>query len=347
MYSVDRSGFKKYLLNFHEQISGSKALLEAGKIHFDAGKIKSIVVLGMGGSAIGGNLLSDIFFDELTVPITVVRSYIAPAFCGPETLVVISSYSGNTEETLSALNQIAGSGAVFIVISSGGELTRLAEQNNWGLIRLPAGYPPRQAMGFLFFPLYHLLGSQGFFKTYTEDLSRLAHFARDLAEKYDYPGHPTHNLARELATSIKNKIPVLYSTAPYLTHVSVRWRNQMHENAKSLAFSNVLPEMNHNEIVGWDMPFQNMDKLIVIMLENTNPLPRLKKRILVTKKLIAERGVEVVDIYSDGDCMLERVFSLVILGDWVSYHLAIAYQTDPMEIKNIDYLKEELKKFVG
>jgi len=342
MYSIDKSDYKKILLDFHKQIEEAKSIFENARTKIDTQKIHNILYLGMGGSAIVGDLLFDVFFDELKIPINVVRSYYAPSYCSEHTLIIVSSYSGNTEETLSALQQATKKGAQVVAITSGGKLSGMAKDNNWNLVSVPEGLPPRQALGYMFFPLYHLFGKFGLIENYNENLHNLAKFVSETARHNDYPGRGGKVLAKELARTIQNRIPIFYSTAPYLSTVSRRWQNQIQENAKSPAFANILPEMNHNEIVGWEIENIDLKSLIVIFLENQEAHPRIKKRIELSKKIIKERGVEVVDIYANGSCYMEKVFSLIVLGDWVSYYLALAYEKDPSEIKNIDYLKKEM-----
>ncbi len=344
MYSVDKTGYKNVLLNFHEQVEQAKGLLSQSNVKLEASRIKNILYIGMGGSGIVGELLNDVLFDNLKIPFQVVRGYQAPAYCSEETLVIASSYSGNTEETLSALESVIEGGAQIIALTSGGQLAEMAKTNGWGVIEVPAGFMPRQALGVMFFPLYHLLGEAGLVKHYEADLTSFIKFIKNIVKQNDYPSKTGHVFSMDLARTIQNKIPVIYSTAPYLKTISTRWQNQMHENGKSLAFRNVLPEMNHNEIVGWEMDAELLKNLIVIFLENEEPHPRIRQRIELSKKIIKDRGVQVVDIYSKGNTILEKIFSLVLMGDWVSYYLALAYKKDPADIKNIDYLKTEMAK---
>jgi len=331
MYSVDKAGINKILLSFYKQIEESETLYQSAEIKLDKKRIKNILYLGMGGSAIAGDLLKDIFFKELTVPVSVVRGYDTPAFCGKDTLVVVSSYSGNTEETLSAVEQAANTGAQILAVTSGGKLMKVAQDNKWALITIPPGLPPRQALGYLFFPLYHALGNLGIINKYTANLKSLVRFTKDLAKRNKYPQAEGHVLSYGLARIIRNKVPIIYSTAPYLQTVSRRWQNQMQENGKSMAFANVLPEMNHNEIVGWEQDTKAMSEFVVIFLENEDPHPRIKKRMDLSKKIIKKRGVKVVEVYTAGKTILEKVFSLVVLGDWVSYYLALGYKRIPMK----------------
>jgi len=344
MYSVDKSDIKSILMDFHKQIRESRKLFEKADVKLNSKRIRNIVYFGMGGSAIAGDFLFDVFFDELNVPINVIRSYFAPSYCDEHTLIIVSSYSGNTEETVSAVNNALDKGAQVAAVTSGGEIAEMAAENKWNLISIPDGLPPRQALGYLFFTLYHLLGTFGLIKKYKKDLGNLARFVQNIAQHNEYPSKFGKVFSKNLAQSIKNKIPVFYSTTPYLSSAARRWKNQIQENSKSPAFANVLPEMNHNEIVGWEIDDIDVKKFIVIFLENEHAHPRIKRRIELSKKIIKKRGVQVVDIYSSGTTALEKVFSVVVLGDWVSYYLALAYKKDPAEIKNIDFLKEEMAK---
>jgi glucose/mannose-6-phosphate isomerase len=332
------------LVDFHKQIEQSWELFEKSKLKINSAPINSILYIGLGGSAIAGNLMRDVLFDSLRVPLKVVQSYFVPGFCNASTLVVLSSYSGESEETLHAADLVAKTEAQVIVTTSGGRMGEMAKKNKWNMIKLPEGYPASQALGYLFFPIYHLLGSLNLMSDYKKNLKQLARFARETARRNDMSDRHTHNLSNELAQAIHKKIPVIYSTAPYLMTVSQRWQNRFTENSKSLAFSNVIPEMNHNEIVGWEVKLPAIKNFIVIFIENEDLHPRMQKRIDLTKEIIKKRGVEVVDIYASGKSLMEKVFSLVILGDWVSYYLGLSYGKDPLEVDNIDYLKTEMAK---
>lgn len=344
MFSHDKSGFKQLLLNFHSQIDIAEEIVNRAQLQLRTEEIRNIIFLGMGGSAITGDLLADVYFNDLKVPINIIRSYSTPNFCNKNTLVITSSYSGNTEETLSAVRSVMETGAQFIAITSGGEMRNLAKSRYWNLLELPSGYPPRQALGLTFFSLYKVIGQANLVESYIEDLTDFKEFVHHEIEKHDIIKHGGHVLAQELAKEIHNKIPVIYSSAPHLSVVSRRWQNQMHENSKSLAFCNVLPEMNHNEIVGWEMDPRVSKAMIAIFLENQMVNPRIKERIELSKSIIKKKDIEVVDIYSSGSTILEKVFSLIILGDWVSYYLALLNEKDPIDIHNIDFLKQALAK---
>ncbi len=344
MYSLDKAGYKNILLKFYEQISASKDIYNQADIHLKHHNINNVLYLGMGGSAIVGDLLYDVLFDQLKIPMDMVRSYFVPHYCNEQTLVIASSYSGDTEETLSAVEMAHEKGAQIVVISSGGQLQSLAEKNQWHRILIPEGLAPRLAIGYLFFPLYHLLGTHDLIRNYEDNLTELIRFTRKTALHNDYLQFDGHVLSKELAQTIHGRIPIVYSSTPYLKTIAYRWQNQIQEMGKSLAFANVLPEINHNEIVGWEQNIETLNQFIVIFLENENPHPRIKRRIELSKDIIRKRGVEVVDIYSSGETVMEKVFSIVILGDWVSYYLALSYKKDPHEITNINFVKSEMAK---
>jgi len=344
MYSIDKSNFKSMLINFDKQIQESSKIIKKSSLNFEPKKITNILYLGMGGSAIAGNLLYDTLFDYLKVPVDVVRGYLAPAYCSKQSLVIVSSYSGNTEETLSAAEKAITGKAQFLAVTSGGKLKEMAEANQWSLILIPEGFPPRQALGYIYFTLYHALGNAGLFTDYNSNLTGLIHFIQKLTARCDQQQSDCNILSRELAKTLHGKIPLIYSAAPYLQTCARRWQNQFHENSKCMAFANVLPEMNHNEIVGFEQDSTALSHFIAIFLRDKEAHPRIDKRIELTQKIIKKHGIEIVDIYTEGHTLLEKVFSLILKGDWVSYYLALSHKKDPIKIKNIDFLKSELAK---
>ncbi len=344
MFTVDKSGYKEILLNFYKQIEESKSIFEKAEISLEKDRIDNILYLGIGASGLAGDLLHDVLFDQLKKPMDVVRSYFSPKFCNERTLVIASSYSGNTEETLSAAQMALKSGAQVVCVTSGGALKTFAEENKLPVLELPAQFTSRQAFGYLFFPVYHLFGALGLIEDYDSELKDLIHFVKEIGRRNDYPNVNGYVLSRELANTIQNKIPIIYSTAPYLKSVSLSWKNEIQQKAKALAFYNVIPEMNHNEIIGWEWDSPLLKNFIVIFLENKDVHPRILKRIELTKKIIKGKGVEVVDIYADGKTVMEKVFCLILLGDWTSYYLALNYKKDPSEIQHVDFLKEEMAK---
>ncbi len=314
-------------------------------------KARRIVILGMGGSAIGGDLLRSYihsFPERDGVDITVGRSYDPPAVDG-RTLLVASSYSGNTEETLSAYEAARQRAGQVLVISTGGELVRRAMDNRDKVILVPAGLQPRAALGYSFFPLLHALavGSELFgseVREATEEgLRELAELLPKLVRKYG-AGPKSGNTAFSLAEKIHGHVPVIYSASDRLDTVNLRWRGQIQENAKNLAFGNLLPEMNHNEINGWGHPAGLVGSFLAIFLRDAGDHPRVAARMEITRKIIGRAAAGTVEVKSQGESLLARIFSLIHLGDWTSYYLALLNQTDPMPVPVIENLKKQLAR---
>jgi glucose/mannose-6-phosphate isomerase len=344
MYSIDKDNFKSYLLRFPQQINESKKIFESSGVHIDKLKIENIIFLGMGGSAIAGDVFRATFFDELKYPLQVARGYQCPGYCSEKSLVIVSSYSGDTEETIAAARQAVEYGGQIVAIASGGKIEQMARDHSWPLIKIPGGLPPRQAFGYSFFPLLHLLNPLLGKPVKDKQIDAVLDLVNALIQRNDEKTSSGKSLAKELAIKAHHRIPIIYSSAPYLESVALRWKNQFQENSKSLAFHNVIPEMNHNEIVGWEMENKCVDNFIVFFLEGMNIHPRVKARIELTKNIIHGQGAEIVSLYTEGATRLEQVISLICKGDWVTYYLALLYEKNPAAILNIDFLKTELEK---
>lgn len=343
MYSVDRDNFKRYLLNFPQQIAGSQKIFLKNIPHLN-NSMQNIIYLGMGGSAIAGDIIKEVLYDNLNVPLQINRGYEIPGYCSESSLIIASSYSGNTEETINAVKKAEKTGAQIVAITSGGEMLKLAKRKKWPVLLVPKGFPPRQAFGYLFFLAYQLVLLTIEQKMSSEEFDYLIHFAESMVQVSDEQSVEGRAFTKDLALRLKNKIPIIYSSAPYIATVATRWKNQFQENSKSMAFSNVIPEMNHNEIVGWEMESLPYKDYLVLFLEYEQPNSRIEIRIQFTKSIIRDRETEVVEIYAEGKSLLAKVISLIIKGDWISYYLALLYERNPATIVNIDYLKSELKK---
>jgi glucose/mannose-6-phosphate isomerase len=342
MYSVDKTNFKSYLKKFPDQILESQKLVNGklNKIKFE--KIQNVVYLGMGGSAISGDLINDAFFDLLRIPLQVIRGYEPPVYCNENSLVIAVSYSGNTEEVISAVKKAHLNKSQIVAVTSGGTLLEMVEKNGWSYIKVPAGFPPRQAFGYLFFTVLYIMNVLFTKPVKNKEIENVIQLVNSIMIRNDDEMSSGKILAKDLAMKIHSKIPIIYSCSPYTNTLSTRWRTQFHENAKSLAFSNAIPEMNHNEIVGWEMKHRIINNFVVIFLENHTCGMRIKTRIQLTKNIIRDRGVEVIEIYSEGKGIIQNLISLVCLGDWVTYYLALLYEKDPASILNIDFFKAQL-----
>lgn len=305
--------------------------------------ISNIVVTGLGGSAIGGDLLRVYTAGKLAVPVTVNRDYVLPEFVGPDTLVFAVSYSGNTEETLSAYGEARSRGASVVAVSTGGRLGELAGQDGVPLIGVPGGISPRAATGFLFIPILRVLQRLGLLPDTVDEISEMIDYIRGLQEKLAPEAPEEENLAKQLARKLFNRIPVIWGSTGTTEVVAQRWKGQINENAKAPAYWNVLPELNHNEIVGFQFPKELLKKIHVIILRDERDHPRVHKRIEITRGVLQEVVDGCTEVWASGEGVLSRLFSLIYTGDYTSVYLAALYGIDPGPVKVIDYLKKELR----
>jgi glucose/mannose-6-phosphate isomerase len=312
----------------------------------DTSAIRNLLICGMGGSAIGGDVLRVFASGRSRVPILVNRDYRLPFWVDKHTLVVVMSYSGGTEESLSAYDEAGARGAQRIVVTSGGELLERAERDGVSAAIVPGGLAPRCALGYLFFPLLMIAARCDLFDLGQSALKALVADVeagtKDLAD-YTSPDNP----AIAIAEKLRGTIPVLYGGQSTLDAVLMRWRCQIEENAKVLAYSNVLPEMNHNEIVGWEQLPDMLKRITVVALHDSADIPQLRKRMSITLDIIRPLAADVLEIHAREENELSRVFGLILLGDWVSFYLAVTTGVDPFPIRNINHLKQALAQAAG
>ncbi len=344
MFDSDRSNFIRFLKDFPDQINTSRRLADAVNVQAAIDNIRHIVFAGMGGSAISGDLLSAYLSDQLTVPVATVRGYELPGFVNENTLFIAISYSGNTEETLTVTRMAAEKGAAIIGLSSGGTLKEFCEQRKSTHLKLPEGYPPRQALGHLFFSLLFLLEKLKLASVSREDIDETRKILLKLRSSLSPESSYGNNLANHIAQNVYNNIPVIYTAAPLFHPVVVRWRNQFNENSKAMAFSNVFPELNHNEIMGWEGPYEVNRNFRVIILRDIQEPERNVHRVKITKKILKDNKILVSEIFAVGKSRLARLFSQIYIGDWASYYLAMIYDKDPITIDSIDLLKKKLSE---
>ena len=311
---------------------------------WDKNDVSTIVVAGLGGSAIGGDLVRSYLADRLDVPIFICRNYTLPNFVDLSSLVFVSSYSGNTEETLSAFEDARRRGAELICMSSNGEVGDISSRDEIPCVSLPKGYQPRAALGYSFVPVLAMLERLGFVKGEEKNISKAGEFLAGNRDRYALDIDADRNEAKKLAVKLHRKLPIVYASCDRFDAVSTRWKGQFCENAKMLAFNNVFPEFNHNELVGWKVLSDYRDDLIVVILRDREDHPRIQRRMEIVKQIIQDQKVEVVEAESSGENLLSRMFSLIQLGDFVSFYLAVLNTEDPSPVKVIDYLKNELAK---
>lgn len=341
---LDRFGMASLLENFPRQIEEAVRIGEEFQVPRSlGGDLRKIVFVGMGGSAIGGDVIRSLLAKESNVPIWVSRHYELPPFVDSKTLCVFSSYSGNTEETLAALGEGLKRPVKKVIITSGGELGRLARRHSIPWIEIPKGLPPRAALGYSVFPILKLFSrlklcrwdSRGV----EETISLLGRLAR---EKYGPAVSPQKNPARRLARILSGRFVAIYSGTELLDSAALRFRNQIEENAKAIASHHLLPEMDHNEILGWQFPAAIVRRSASLFLTDREDHARIQLRVKITKDLIRRQGVPVEEIPSQGKSRLARLFSVIFLGDWVSYYLALLYRIDPTPVAVIESLKKRL-----
>jgi glucose/mannose-6-phosphate isomerase len=294
--------------------------------------IKNIIVSGMGGSGIGGSLVYDWVKNEFKVPFIVNKSYTLPSFANKNTLVVISSYSGNTEETLSVLNQAIAKECNILIISTGGQCVEIAKKYNLPCVIIPGGQSPRASIGYSFIQLIFAL-------VQNRIINKKIFVKIDKSIKQiDKEEEKIQKIAKGIAEKIFNKIPIIYSSDAYEA-TAVRLKQQINENSKQYCWNNTIPEMNHNEIVGWR---ESIDKIAVLIFRNEDDDFRVANRINISKITFAKFSDEIIEIQSKGKSNVERSIYLIHLGDWLSFYLSELRNFDPIEVDVIDDLKNKL-----
>jgi len=304
--------------------------------------VRHVVILGMGGSAIGGALLQGLVAGECTAPITIVRGYTLPAFIrGPDYLVIGCSYSGNTEETLSAFGEALERQVQPVVVTTGGALAALAREKRVPLLRFDYQAQPRAVLGYSFALLLGLFCRLGLVHDYSADLEEAARVMEEWQAEIG-PEVPTaRNAAKALAGRLVDRLPVVYG-AGFLAAAANRWKTQFNENSKHWAFFEALPELNHNTVVGLGIPQTVREQAIVLMLRSGLDHPRVQVRWDVTQELLLREGVVTETLRGRGESCLAHMLSLIHFGDYVSFYLAMLNGADPTPVETIAFLKQRL-----
>ncbi len=326
---------RKLVAEFPFQLEEALAIAKASELKPKKEDIQNVIITGLGGSGIGGTIASQMAQEQLNVPIYINKDYHLPGFCGPKTLLIACSYSGNTEETLSAFDEAEAKGAQIACVTSGGKLYERAQNSGFNVIKIPEDYPPRAALGYSLTQLFKYLAHYGLTDSkYLDQLEGVAAFLRDHEEVIQTE-------AEKIASFFLGKIPVLYIASEH-EGLAVRFRQQINENGKMLCWHNVYPEMTHNELVGWTI---KNDDLAVLFMRSENDHVRTLKRMDITKEVYAKYTSNVMDIIALGSNEVEQSMYLIHLGDWVSVMLAEQRGIDPIEVDVITHLKGELAKF--
>jgi len=305
---------------------------------------QNIVISGLGGSAIGGDIVRTLAAGRASLPVVVNRDYHLPAFVNQNTLFAAVSYSGNTEETLSAYQQAREKGAAIVCLTSGGKLAQMAANDGYPVIEVPGDLVPRAATGYLFAPLALFLEEIGLLKNVRMEIEETIQVLKWQRKMLNPQVPQPDNPARQLAEQLKGSIPIIWGSSGLTEAAALRWKAQINENAKSPAYYNLFPELNHNEIVGFEEPAELLARFVVVILRDQGDSPQVQKRMAITRQIIENRVREVIEVSSQGQSFLARFYSLVYLGDYTSVYLAHEYGINPTPVQVIDYLKAELAK---
>jgi glucose/mannose-6-phosphate isomerase len=332
-------GLPEQLAHAHEVAGEIAAHLLPERADFD-----NIVVLGVGGSGIAGDIAQAAAIATLPVPLVVLKNYRTPAFIGPRTLAFAVSYSGDTDETLEMALGAHAAGATVVAITAGGALAEFAREQEVLHVPCPPGIPmPRLALGALVAPVMVILFRMGILP---EAHAAMLRAQQQLARRRDQcrpDADPARNPARELARRIGRTIPIIYGAGGLGAVAAMRWKQSMNENAKTPAFWNSYPELDHNEVCGWGQ-HGDVTRQLFTLVELSHGLehPKLGVRAAVTREIIEEALHQVLDVEAEGEGRLAQLLDLIHLGDWASYYVALANDVDPGPIDAINHLKERI-----
>ena len=340
---IDPAGMLRTVGRLPEMIAEAERLTAYVTLP-QSGTYKQVLVLGMGGSAIAGDLAADLFLKKAAAPIITLRNYTLPQYVSAETLVFALSYSGNTEETLTAVKEADKRGAQIVCVTSGGKLKELAESKKWPFYLIPSGLQPRAALPYLFIPLLVGLANLKVAPSQAEEIKEAVALLAKLKDEYG-PAKPARvNQAKQLAKKLAGKLPVIFGAGGTTGAAALRLKCQLNENGKTSALLNVFPELNHNEIVSLGALKRESHNFSLIVLRDEDDNERIKKRIEITKSLLVRQLGGVSEIASQGKSFLARLFSLIMFGDFLSVYTALLKETDPTPVEAITRLKKELSR---
>jgi len=337
--TVDKSNIINFCVNSAKLYREAAEL--AHKIKLDYPEPDNIIVAGMGGSGIGGDLLKDWARNQLGMPIEVNREYELPGYASKNTLVLLTSYSGDTEETLSSFLDALKRKCMIYCVSSGGALLENAERLSVPYIRVPAGIPPRAALPYLFVPLLICMEKMGFVSNASEELSECFRILKKISIDNAPEKQTIENFSKALALNIGQTSPIVYGFGFYRS-VAMRFKQQFNENSKVPSKWEVFSELNHNEIVGWERAGELGKCFSAIFLRDSEEPTSIQSRIEITRELMEQAGVGLLEVQAQGESRLARMLSTICLGDFTSVYLAVLHGVDPTPVKTVNYLKEML-----
>jgi len=342
--ALDPGGMLKYAVNFPDQLEQATCIGQAFRPDARLREPAQIVLAGMGGSAVGGDFLARLCQDHLPIPFLVIRDYSLPRFVGPDTLVVVSSYSGNAEETLAAGAAALERRARLVCITTGGELGEFAQAHGLPAIRIPQTDPPmrpRAAWGYSFIPLVFLVHSLGLYPEAPNQMREALGVVTELRDQLHPDVLIEQNPAKGLALALEEKIPWVHGTGGIMGAAAYRWRCQFNENSKVLAYSSEYPELDHNEVVGWELSPELARQIAVVILRRPGESWRTEVRLQFTHHLVgAKSPVHVIE--ARGVSPLAQLLWAVYYADFASIYLAFLHRADPASTSPIDELRRRL-----
>lgn len=336
---VDKNGMLSFCMDASKHYEKAAEIAKNTVIEYP--RPKTIIVSGMGGSAIGGELLKDWAWSKIGVPIEVCRDYNLPAYVKKSTLVFIVSYSGETEETLSTLLEAIKRNCMIICISSDGILAKFAEKMNLPILKAPTGIPPRAALPYLFIPMLVFMEKLNLASEVEDEISEAVSIMRKLCVENSPETPSKENFSKEMALGINGTVPVIYGFRFYRS-VAQRFKQQFNENSKIPARYEVFPELNHNEVVGWEEAGDIAKYFSAIIIRDENEDEEIRSRIEVTKENVLKDLAGIYEIWSKGESRLAKMLSTLLIGDFISVYLAILRGIDPTPVKTIDLIKRKL-----
>jgi len=325
---------KQLISDFPAQLHEALIIGQSYRFFSAEKEFSNVVLTGLGGSGIGGSIVQNYVFDKMKIPFSVNKDYFLPAYVNKRSLVIVSSYSGNTEETIAAMQQAIKAKATIVCITSGGRIAEIAKKKKIDCILLPAGMPPRSCIGYSMVQVLFILAHFGLIGN---------EFKRNVRSSIKLMREDSvaiHKKAKAIAKKLDGKLPVIYASSEY-EGLAIRVRQQINENSKMLAWHGVVPEMNHNELVGW----RDKDaKKAVLILRDEDDYDRVQTRIDINKRIIKKYTPNIVELYAKGKSYWEKIFYFIHVTDWVSVYLADLHNVNATEVKVIDYLKGQLAK---
>ena len=339
--SVDKSGMIDYYVEAPKHYRAAAELAQKIKTNYPIPN--NIIIAGMGGSAIGGDLLKDWTRNKLIVPLEVNREYNLPEYADHKTLVIVSSYSGDTEESLSALLDAIKRGCMIFCISSGGELIKAAKKHKIPYLQVPGGMPPRAALPYMLIPLLVFMEKAGLVTGVKEELEETFVVLEKIVEENGPEKPQVENFAKNTAHFLWDSTPVIYGFGFYRS-VAQRIKQQLNENAKIPAKWEYFPELNHNDIVGWSGKGEECKWFSIIFIRDDDCPGEIESRIDITKSIVESAGFVTFDLYVQGKSCLAKMLSTIVVGDFLSVYLAVLRKADPTPVKVINLLKDTLKE---